>query len=79
MGGVTIKNLRNRWGSLTKNSTININLNLIRAPEVVIVLHELCRLKVEGHSHRYWDLLTSSCLIIMIKWNWLKVNGNNLL
>jgi predicted metal-dependent hydrolase len=57
MGGVTIKNLRNRWGSLTKNSTIYINLNLIRAPEVVIVLHELCRMKVEGHSHRYWDLL----------------------
>jgi predicted metal-dependent hydrolase len=29
---VTIKNLRHRWGSLTKRSTININLNLIKSP-----------------------------------------------
>lgn len=29
---VSIKNLRNRWGSLTKRSTIIINLNLIKAP-----------------------------------------------
>jgi hypothetical protein len=67
---VSIKNLRNRWGSLTKRSTININLNLIKAPEDVIdyiVLHELCHLKVEGHSHHYWDLLRFTVFISLAK------------
>lgn len=80
--GVTIKNLRNRWGSLTKGSTININLNLIKAHEGVIdyiVLHELCHLKVEGHSHHYWDLLHKFMPDYYDKVEWLKVNGNNLL
>jgi predicted metal-dependent hydrolase len=57
---VSIKNHRNTWGSLTKLGTININLNLIKAPEDVvdyIVLHELCHLKIERHSHHYWDPL----------------------
>ena len=48
---VTIKNLKNRWGSLTKGSTINVNLNLIKAPEDIIdyiILHELCHLIIEG-------------------------------
>jgi predicted metal-dependent hydrolase len=80
--GVTIKNLRHRRGSLSKNSTININLNLIKAPEDVvdyIVLHELCHLKVEGHSHHYWDLLHKFMPNYHDKVKWLKVNGNNLL
>ena len=47
---IVIKNLRNRWGSLTKNGVLNLNLNLIKAPENVIdyiILHELCHLKIK--------------------------------
>jgi predicted metal-dependent hydrolase len=79
---VIIKNLRNRWGSLTKDGTINLNLNLIKAPEDVIdyiVLHELCHLKVKGHSHHYWDLLHKFMPNYHDKIEWLKVNGNNLI
>jgi predicted metal-dependent hydrolase len=57
---IAIKNLRNRWGSLTNKGVVNLNLNLIKAPEDVIdyiVLHELCHLKIKEHSHHYWDLL----------------------
>jgi hypothetical protein len=42
--GVVIKSLSNRWGSLTKKGIINLNLNLVKAPEDVIayiILHEL--------------------------------------
>jgi len=42
---IVVKNLRNRWGSLTKNGVLNLNLNLTKAPENVIdyiILHELC-------------------------------------
>jgi predicted metal-dependent hydrolase len=47
---IAVKNLRNRWGSLTKSCIINLNLNLIKAPEDVIdyiILHELCHLRIK--------------------------------
>jgi predicted metal-dependent hydrolase len=40
-----VKNLKNRWGSLTKTGVISLNLNLMKAPDDIIdyiVLHELC-------------------------------------
>jgi predicted metal-dependent hydrolase len=58
--GVAIKNLRNRWGSLTKSGAINLNLNLVKAHEDIIdyiVLHELCHLRIKKHSHHYWELV----------------------
>jgi predicted metal-dependent hydrolase len=30
---IAIKNLRNRWGSISENGVINRNVNLIKAPE----------------------------------------------
>ena len=29
---LVIKKLKNRWGSITKNNNINLNINLIKAP-----------------------------------------------
>ena len=57
---IAVKNLRNRWGSLTKSGLISLNLNLVKAPEDIvdyIILHELCHLKIKEHSHLYWDLV----------------------
>jgi hypothetical protein len=57
---ITIKNLRNRWSSLSKNDATNISFNILKAPEDVIdytVLHELCHLKIKEHSHHYWNLV----------------------
>jgi predicted metal-dependent hydrolase len=77
-----IKNLRNRWGSLTKNGVINLNFNLLKAPDDVIdyiVLHELCHLKIKEHSHHYWDLLYKFMPNYYEKIEWLRVNGGSLL
>lgn len=79
---ITIKILRNRWGSLTKSGTINLNANVIKAPEDVIdyiIVHELCHLKIKEHSHRYWDLLHKFMPNYQDKIEWLKVNGDSLL
>jgi|SRR5215216_6245710 len=79
---IIMKNLRNRWGSLTKKEVINLNLNLIKAPEDVIdyiILHELCHLKIKEHSHHYWDLLHKFMPNYQDKIEWLKVNGDSLL
>jgi predicted metal-dependent hydrolase len=45
---VIVKRLRNRWGSMTKEGRINLNVNLLKAPNDVIdyiILHEICHLK----------------------------------
>jgi predicted metal-dependent hydrolase len=79
---IAIKNLRNRWGSLTKSGIINLNVNMIKAPEDVIdyiIVHELCHLKIKEHSHRYWDLLHIFIPNYQDKTEWLRVNGDSLL
>jgi predicted metal-dependent hydrolase len=80
--GIAIKNLKNRWGSLTKDGAINLNVNLLKAPEDVIdyiILHELCHLKIKEHSHHYWDLVHKYMPNYEEKIYWLKVNGANLI
>jgi len=62
---IIVKNLKNIWGSITKNKTINLNLNLMKAPEHVIdyiIIHELSHFKIKGHSHKFY-------LIYVIKVN----------
>jgi predicted metal-dependent hydrolase len=65
--GINIKNLRKRWGSLAKDQkTINLNVNLLKAPDDVIdyiILHEPCHVKINGHSHHYWDLVRNMCQV----------------
>jgi predicted metal-dependent hydrolase len=80
--GVAIKNLRNRWGSLTKSGAINLNLNLVKAPEDIvdyIVLHELCHLRIKEHSHHYWELVHRFMPNYQDKIEWLNANGDNLM
>ena len=79
---IAIKNMRNRWGSLTKSSVLNLNVNLLKASEDIIdyiILHELCHLKIKEHSHHYWDMLHKFMPNYHDKIEWLKVNGGNLL
>jgi len=59
---IIIKNMKGRWGGITKHAGINLNSNLIKAPEDVIdyiIIHELCHFKIKGHSHHFWELLKS--------------------
>ena len=79
---IVIKKLKNRWGSLTSSGTINLNVNLIKAPSDIIdyiILHELCHFKIKEHSHHYWDLVRMHIPDYQEKVNWLNVNGTILL
>jgi predicted metal-dependent hydrolase len=79
---IGIKNLKNRWGSLTKAGVVNLNLNLMKAPEEVIdyiILHEICHMKIKEHSHHYWELLYKFMPDYNGRIEWLRVNGPNLL
>ncbi len=79
---IVIKNLKNRWGSVTKNKTINLNVNLIKAPDDIInyiIIHELCHFKVKGHSYIFWNYLKHFVPDYEQKVEWLRVNSINLI
>ena len=79
---ITIKHLKNRCGSMTKEGSININVNLLKAPEDVIdyiILHELCHFKIKEHSHHYWDHVLKYMPNYQEKIEWLKASGSHLL
>lgn len=79
---IIVKNLKNRWGSITKNKTVNLNVNLLKAPEDVmdyIIIHELCHLKIKGHSHKFWNYLKQFIPDYNQKIEWLRINSKNLI
>jgi predicted metal-dependent hydrolase len=61
---------------------VNLNLNLLKAPEDVIdymILHELCHMKIKEHSHHYWDMVRKYMPNYKENIGWLKVNATILL
>jgi len=79
---VVIKNLKNRWASITKDNDINLNVNLIKAPPEIIdyiIIHEFCHFKIRGHSYNFWDLLQRYSPDYPKYIDWLNINGKNLL
>lgn len=57
---ITVRNMQTRWGSLSPNGTMTLNVNLVRAPKICIeyvVFHELCHLIHKHHSAGFYRLL----------------------
>lgn len=79
---IVVKRLKSRWGSATFKGTINLNVNLIKAPVDVIeyvVLHEMGHLVEKNHSERFWKLIHAYMHNYPEKVKWLKINGINIL
>jgi predicted metal-dependent hydrolase len=79
---VIIKNLKNIWGSATKDNVINLNVNLLKARYSVInyiILHEICHLKIKEHSHHFWDMLHKFMPDYQKHVEWLRINGRRLI
>ncbi|MNR94676.1 hypothetical protein D3C72_257640 [compost metagenome] len=58
--GVTVRNLNQRWGSMTKTSRLLLNLRLIEAPTDAIdyvITHELCHIAEAHHGPKFIALL----------------------
>lgn len=55
-----IQKMDKRWGSLSPNGQLTLNLSLIRAPKDCIeyvVIHELCHLIAHNHGPEFYKLL----------------------
>ncbi|MGI9009862.1 MAG: M48 family metallopeptidase, partial [Nitrososphaeraceae archaeon] len=79
---IILKNLKNRWGSVTKKDTLNLNRNLMKAPNDIIdyiIIHELCHLKIQGHSHHFWSFLKQFVPDYKKKIDWLNRNSESLI
>ena len=75
--GIIIKNLKNRWGSLTKKHFLHLNFNLIKAPSGIIdyiIIHELLHITIKDHSHRFWEYLKRYVPDYGKKIKWLERN-----
>jgi hypothetical protein len=65
-----------------KTGTITINQALTRAPTRIIdyvIIHELCHLKINNHSPKFWDLHYSYDKKYYEKIQWLEHNAVHLL
>lgn len=57
---LSIKKMKKRWGSLSRNGTLSLNIDLIQTPKECIeyvILHELCHLTEYNHGPRFYKLL----------------------
>jgi hypothetical protein len=57
---LTLRHMKKRWGSLSKNGRLTINIDLIRAPKECIdyvITHELCHLRHHDHGSDFYRLL----------------------
>jgi len=63
-GAFTLRRMRRRWGSCSRDGRIVLNTQLVGAPERCIdyvIVHELCHTVHHNHSHAFYNLL-SACL-----------------
>lgn len=76
--GLTIKTLKQRWGSCTREGIMNFNWKIIIAPMSIVdyvVTHELCHLIHHDHSKEFWRLIERIMPDYKEKKEWLRVNG----
>jgi predicted metal-dependent hydrolase len=79
---IVVKNLKNRWGSVTKEGVVNLNMHLLKAPNKIIdyiIVHELCHILIKGHSYRFWNLVRQIIPDYRKSITWLEKNASSLI
>lgn len=72
---VTVRGQRTLWGSCTAAGAVSLNWKLMSCtPEAIdyVVVHELCHLKEQNHSARFWALVAGFMADYKTHRRWLK-------
>ena len=59
---VFIRNQKTRWGSCSARNNINLNIKLVRLPQILmdyIIIHELVHTSVKNHGEKFYVELDS--------------------
>jgi predicted metal-dependent hydrolase len=78
---ISIREVRSRWGSCSKNKNLSFSWRLVLAPRHVmeyLVVHELCHLIEMNHSFKFWRLVYKLCPQYSLAEQWLKKYGRSL-
>lgn len=76
-----IMDLGFRWGSCTKEGTLNFNWKIAMAPISVIdyvIIHEIIHLKEHTHNEKFWKEISKLMPNYLEKKEWLRLNGYKL-
>ena len=74
----TIRNQKTRWGSCSGKNNISLNMQLMNLPKQLIdyvILHELCHLKIKGHSYKFWQMVKRYMPNYEDQKHWLELNN----
>ena len=80
--GISVRNLKSRWGSCDSRGQLLFNWNIIKAPHAIadyVVVHELCYLVHPNHSKNFWALVGRFDPEFTDHRDWLKISGRSLL
>ncbi|MDA9700186.1 M48 family metallopeptidase [Synechococcus sp. AH-736-M02] len=80
--GISVRNLKSRWGSCDSRGQLLFNWNIIKAPHAIadyVVVHELCHLVHPNHSKDFWALVGKHDPAYPDHRQWLKEQGAVLL
>lgn len=78
---ITIRDTRSRWGSCSSSGRLSFSWRLVMAPPAVLdylVVHELCHLKQQDHSERFWALVAEQVPDYERARRWLRRHGREL-
>lgn len=78
---IRVMELKNRWGSCTKDGNLNFHWKCVLAPITImdyIVVHELAHLKCKDHNNEFWNIVDKVMPDYMKRKNWLRDNGASL-
>lgn len=76
--GISVTDVRYRWGSCTPSAQVRLNWRLIKAPTGVadyVIVHELAHLLEPSHNDRFWSIVRSQVHKVEASREWLKENG----
>ena len=75
---IQVQDLKNRWGSCTKEGVVNIHWATMQVPPRVIdylLVHELAHVLVHDHSPEFWRLVERILPDYQDRRRWLAENG----